>query len=49
MISEYCKICNLFNTCEKSKTCSCNDFVTNETIHIQHYRKYNINFYNKYI
>lgn len=25
MISEYCKICRLFDTCEKSKTCSCDD------------------------
>ena len=23
MISEYCKICKLFDTCEKNKTCSC--------------------------
>lgn len=40
MISEYCKICKLYDTCEKSKTCSCIDFVTDEIIHIQHFKKY---------
>ena len=28
MESEYCKICNLYKTCEKTKTCSCENFVT---------------------
>lgn len=28
MVSEYCKICKLFDTCEKSKNCSCDDFIT---------------------
>lgn len=40
MISEYCKICNLFKTCEKSKTCSCELFVTDENIKSQHRMKY---------
>ena len=40
MISEYCKICKLYDTCEKAKTCSCEKFVTNENIHIQHLKKY---------
>ena len=32
MESNYCKICNLYTTCQKSKTCSCTDFVTDVQI-----------------
>lgn len=28
MESNYCKICKLYSTCQKSKTCSCNEFET---------------------
>lgn len=39
-MSEYCKICKLFNTCEKSKTCSCESFITDEPIRSSHHSKY---------
>ena len=32
MISEYCKICKLFEECEKKKTCSCEKFETDVPI-----------------
>lgn len=40
MISEYCKVCKLFDTCEKNKTCSCNNFVTDVPIKGSHHSKY---------
>jgi len=40
MISEYCKICKLFDTCEKNKTCSCNKFITDVEIKAKHHFKY---------
>lgn len=33
--SMYCQVCNLYDTCEKSKTCSCSDFVTDTDIRIR--------------
>jgi len=35
-ISMYCQICVLYDTCEKNKSCSCNDFKTNENISVHH-------------
>lgn len=32
MLSNYCKICNLFNSCEKLKNCSCELFETNVSL-----------------
>ncbi len=40
VISEYCKVCKLFDECVKSKTCSCIDFVTDVDITIKIKRKY---------
>lgn len=40
MISEYCKVCKLFDTCEKNKACSCNNFVTDVHIKGSHHSKY---------
>lgn len=40
MISEYCKICKLFSSCEKPKTCSCELFETDVNIRSQHKMKY---------
>lgn len=38
-ISEYCKICNMMNSCEKSKTCSCENFTTDIDIKIKHRKR----------
>lgn len=40
MESQYCKICNLFNSCEKPKTCSCENFVTDKKLREPRFRKY---------
>lgn len=34
--SEYCKICNLYNSCTESKKFACENFITNVKITNKH-------------
>lgn len=39
MISEYCKVCKLFETCDKPKTCSCENIQPIVSFKCEHKQK----------